>query len=149
MKLNYDKDWAEWLTKKRLENFQEVVAKDGALAFDTLYHGRTGYKEYSEEDVIEELGIWDLVDQAIEDDILIEDTEFREFITQCPECGQLDSLQVIFGDFSATKLMLHADGFDFAEAKEVHTENEIVECRACNHRFALEDLKYEDDEDND
>jgi hypothetical protein len=58
----------------------------------------------------------------------------------CPYCGSTD-LCVIAGRFYARGLRLYEDGFDFSEAKQIDTSDEVVECLACCKQFSLRERK--------
>jgi len=66
------------------------------------------------------------------------------FITKCPRCNADDRLTVISGVFITTGMCLTEDGFAFSEAKSVNTEDENVQCSACQYMFDLSDLHRED-----
>lgn len=50
--------------------------------------------------------------------------------THCLACGA-EALEVCYGDFAAYGMRLTADGFAFADARQVDTEDEGVWCAAC------------------
>lgn len=59
------------------------------------------------------------------------------FRTVCPKCKAPDVLAVISGVFSG-RIPLTTGGFDFSEARgEFNTEDEIVQCQACDHRMPM------------
>ena len=62
------------------------------------------------------------------------------FKSQCPLCKTDGQLTVISGTFTAFGMVLLKDGFAFCDAKNVHTEDELVECQACGKIFHLEEL---------
>ena len=57
--------------------------------------------------------------------------------TTCPDCGAVDQLEVYTGKFSCRGMYLTGDGFSFADAKDVDTEDERVRCTACNSEWDL------------
>lgn len=66
------------------------------------------------------------------------------FRTACPFCGANGRLTVVSGRFDAVGMTLTEDGFAFADAKEIYTEDEDVHCDACNRYFSL-NYCYADD----
>ena len=62
------------------------------------------------------------------------------FKTQCPKCRVEGRLEVRSGIFISHGMTLAADGFSFADAKQVDTQDERVECQSCNAVYVLEDL---------
>jgi uncharacterized Zn finger protein len=62
----------------------------------------------------------------------------------CPACGEEDTLEVIGGKFTASKMFLHEDGFSFVDARQIDTEDEIVSCRNCGKDFSLASLTLDE-----
>jgi uncharacterized protein YbaR (Trm112 family) len=60
------------------------------------------------------------------------------FRTVCPFCGTDGRLTVVSGRFYATGMWLTEDGFAFADAKQLDTEEEEVRCGACGQVFPLD-----------
>ena len=60
-----------------------------------------------------------------------------QWTTTCPDCGEEDHLEVYVGKFSCHGMYLTGDGFSFADAKEVSTEDERVRCTQCNSEWGL------------
>ncbi len=58
---------------------------------------------------------------------------------KCPKCGAEDDLCVVRGTFSGS-IPLREDGFAFADASCVDTEDEVVRCGACGAEFPLSEL---------
>jgi len=58
---------------------------------------------------------------------------------RCPGCGAEGDLYVVAGIFSG-RIPLGRDGFAFVDAEWLDTEDEVVECGACGHRFPLVEL---------
>lgn len=67
------------------------------------------------------------------------------FRTTCPFCGTDGQLAVMRGYFFATGMYLTADGFAFADAQQIHTEDELVRCDACGHTLPLADCDADQD----
>jgi hypothetical protein len=57
--------------------------------------------------------------------------------SNCRSCG--GQLYVVSGDFQASPMPLHRDGFSFSEAKHVATENEVIHCSTCDSTLSLGD----------
>ena len=57
--------------------------------------------------------------------------------TTCIDCGVADQLEVYTGKFSCRGMYLTGDGYSFADAKDVDTEDERVRCTACNSEWDL------------
>ena len=64
--------------------------------------------------------------------------------TKCPSCDVEDKMSVVGGVFHAVSMPLHDDGFDFSEAKNVHTEDETICCEGCGRFFSLSDLWHDE-----
>ena len=62
------------------------------------------------------------------------------YITKCPKCGTEDSLHVISGSFECARMSLKKDGFCFADAKQIDTNDEIVWCLECDETFSLSEV---------
>ena len=60
--------------------------------------------------------------------------------TRCPACNEADCLYVIGGVFQATGMQLCSDGFAFADAQQMSTEDEAVRCTSCTRMFSLSEL---------
>lgn len=58
------------------------------------------------------------------------------FFPRCPFCGET-TLSVTQGAFTAEDMTLTPDGFAFADARQVSTSDETVECGQCHHRMSL------------
>lgn len=63
--------------------------------------------------------------------------------TTCPYCSADGVLEVVGGSFSASGMRLSEDGFSFVDARQVATEDEEVQCQACNRIFSLAELDAE------
>ena len=61
---------------------------------------------------------------------------------RCPGCGAEGDLYVVAGSFTG-RIPLGRDGFAFVDAEWVDTEDEVVECGTCGHRFPLVELDEE------
>ncbi len=64
------------------------------------------------------------------------------FRLTCPKCGagpDEANLQVVSGNFRASKMWLRRDGFAAMDAKTFDTDEEVVYCGACGARFPLGD----------
>ena len=59
------------------------------------------------------------------------------FQTTCPDCGVADQLEVYVGKFSCRGMTLLPDGFSFLDAGQCDTEDERVQCMACNSEWDL------------
>jgi hypothetical protein len=57
--------------------------------------------------------------------------------SNCRACG--GQLYVVSGEFAASPMPLHRDGFSFSEAKNVATENEVIHCSTCDSTLTLAD----------
>jgi hypothetical protein len=57
--------------------------------------------------------------------------------TTCPDCGVADQLEVYVGKFSCRGMTLLPDGFSFLDAGQCDTEDERVQCMACNSEWDL------------
>lgn len=57
------------------------------------------------------------------------------FHLACPHCGG-DALHVVVLTWIGS-IPLAPDGFSFHDARLSSTEDEIVECQTCQHRFPL------------
>ena len=57
--------------------------------------------------------------------------------TTCPDCGVADQLEVYTGKFSCRGMTLLPDGFSFLDAGQCDTEDERVQCMACNSEWDL------------
>lgn len=57
--------------------------------------------------------------------------------SNCRSCG--GQLYVVSGEFVASPMPLHRDGFSFSEAKNVATENVVVHCSTCDSTLSLAD----------
>jgi hypothetical protein len=60
--------------------------------------------------------------------------------TTCPDCGAQDHLEVYVGKFHCHGMYLTGDGFAFADAKGIETQNERVRCTQCNSEWDLDFL---------
>jgi hypothetical protein len=63
-----------------------------------------------------------------------------DYKTTCTECGAEDQLEIHSGHFRATGMRLTPDGFAFADAKQVDTEEEIVRCLNCKRLILLSEF---------
>ena len=61
------------------------------------------------------------------------------FKDKCPHCNA-EELEVISGNFQAYGMKLCKDGFAFADAKQVDTDDENVRCRNCGNEYDLGEL---------
>jgi hypothetical protein len=66
----------------------------------------------------------------------------NDYSTRCIECTANDTLQVISGNFYCVKMQLAPDGFDFTEAKQLSTDNVILECSTCTTQFELKEYRH-------
>jgi hypothetical protein len=72
--------------------------------------------------------------------ITLPDTEDGTFSTSCPFCGAEDALFVAGGTFHAMGMRLEANGFAFAEAQNVQTEDVQITCEACGQMFSADEI---------
>ena len=63
-----------------------------------------------------------------------------QFCTVCPKCKEDHTLYVSSGVFRVMGMNLHEDGFAFADAEQVETEDEMVYCRHCDETFPLSEV---------
>ena len=63
-----------------------------------------------------------------------------QFCATCPLCLVAGDLEVVSGIFRITGMHLNEDGFAFADASQVETEDERVLCRACERTFPLAEV---------
>lgn len=68
-------------------------------------------------------------------------TLYAVFKDKCPYCRN-GGLEVVSGVFTATGMTLAKDGFAFQEAKQIDTDDEIVQCTnpKCGCRFPLAEV---------
>ena len=64
----------------------------------------------------------------------------------CPDCGAEGHLEVYVGKFSCHGMYLTGDGFSFADAKGIATEDERVRCTQCNSEWDLAFLYIEEED---
>lgn len=62
------------------------------------------------------------------------------FSTACPTCGADGYLYVVFAKVTLDGVPLTSDGFSFTDAKQVHTEDELIECSSCGRVFDLAEV---------
>lgn len=73
--------------------------------------------------------------------IAIESGDFTTFATSCPYCGQEGALEVVGGTFQTMGVRVDAEGFAFADASMMQTEEELVRCDACQRTFSADAIR--------
>ncbi|NMP24688.1 hypothetical protein [Sulfobacillus harzensis] len=73
--------------------------------------------------------------------VAIEPGDDTTFSTSCPYCGVGDHLMVVGGTFQAMGMAIQADGFAFADAKNVTTEDEQIYCDGCHRTFSAHAIR--------
>ena len=96
------------------------------------------YEWWSDEDT-EKLGTPERYLQGF--GVMIEPGDFTSFSTSCPYCGVDGALDVVSGNFQAWGISINADGFAFADAQMMQTDNEMVECYACHRTFSTDEIR--------
>lgn len=66
------------------------------------------------------------------------------FKTTCPYCSAEEQLRVVSGVFT-TDIPLWEDGFSTEDAKYFHTDEVVVECRACYKNMDIGELMIPDE----
>ena len=69
--------------------------------------------------------------------VTIPTDDMAAYATSCPFCGTADGLSVVSGYFATTGVPLSHDGFALDDAKQVDTEDVIVQCGHCQKHFPL------------
>lgn len=74
-------------------------------------------------------------------DVVVEPGDYTTFTTSCPFCGVNDQLSVVGGTFQAMGISIAHDGFAFADAQMMQTEDEEVRCDACGSTFSMDAIR--------
>lgn len=73
--------------------------------------------------------------------VLIEPGEYTSFSTSCPYCSAADMLSVVGGAFQAMGVRIQADGFAFADAQMMQTDEEEILCSQCQRTFSADAIR--------
>lgn len=73
--------------------------------------------------------------------VVVEPGDYTTFTTSCPFCGANDQLSVVGGTFQAMGISIAHDGFAFADAQTMQTEDEMVQCEACSRTFSMDAIR--------
>ncbi len=84
---------------------------------------------------------WDTPEQYLRGfGVVIEPGQWTSFATSCPYCGRADELEVVGGTFQTMGVRVSAEGFAFADAQMMQTEDEEVRCNACRRTFPATEI---------
>ena len=85
---------------------------------------------------------WDTPEQYLRGfGVVIEPGHWTAFATSCPYCGGADELEVVGGTFQTMGVRVSAEGFAFADASMMQTEDEEIQCNACHRTFSADAIR--------